>query len=153
MRSSSITGSGARSIACVFAAAVVLSFCGCGGPFQLAPVSGVVSLNGEPLEGAMVRFQPQRSGAEVVLGPASLGVTDSAGRYSLQTHTRETGAVVGAHSVSISTFDQRLVDPKNSDKVEVVSKERVPKQYHSPSELRFDVKKGQNEANFDLVGK
>ncbi len=126
---------------------------GCGGPFQLAPVSGVVKLDGKPLEGAMVRFQPQRVGDDPVLGPASIGVTDSEGQFTLRTNTKESGAVVGPHVVSVSTFDQRLVDPANSDQVEVVAKEVVPQKYRSPSELSFDVPRGGGEANFDLVSK
>ena len=132
--------------------AVLCLLAGCSkGPFQMAPVSGVVTLDGDPIEGANVRFKPHRQGDSIVAGPSSFGVTDSEGRYSLATHAGETGAVVTNHTVSISTYVTAMVDPENSDKMRVVSKERVPSRYRGKSELRFQVTEaGSGEANFDL---
>lgn len=126
---------------------------GCGsGAFEVAPVSGVVTLNGKPLENAAVRFSPQRKPGETLVGPGSLGITDGSGKFVAKTHAGQRGAVVGPHVVSISTYDERLVDPENSDRIEVVSKERVPQRYRSPSELTFEVPNGgSEEANFDLA--
>ncbi|QDV74799.1 carboxypeptidase-like regulatory domain-containing protein [Botrimarina mediterranea] len=128
---------------------------GCGsGDFRMADVSGVVTLDGEPLSNARVQFQPQRSGESIVVGPTSFGTTDSTGRYSLSTRKHGKGAVVGTHRVSVSTFDQRLVDPQNSDRVETLEEERVPARYRAPTELVFDVpRSGSAEANFDLQSK
>lgn len=124
---------------------------GCSGEFQLAPVTGEVTLDGEPLVNAAVYFQPQRSGDKQIVGPPSLGVTDESGRYSLKNTEQHNGAVVGKHVVSISTFESRMVDPANSDRTEVVSKERVPKRYRAPSELTIEVPSGGiDTANFDL---
>ncbi|QDT69332.1 hypothetical protein MalM25_22680 [Planctomycetes bacterium MalM25] len=125
---------------------------GCGGEFQMAPVSGVVTLDGEPLANASLYFQPQRTGADPVVGPPSIGVTDEQGRYNLRAQSSDTGAVVGEHRVSISTFESRMVDPQNSDRVEIVSEERVPPRYRSPSELTYSVSRGgADDANFDLT--
>lgn len=125
---------------------------GCGGEFRMAPVSGVVTLDGEPLVNASLYFQPQRSGSGPVVGPPSIGVTDEEGRYRLRAQTNDTGAVVGDHVVSISTFESRMVDPQNSDRVEIVSKERVPPRYRAPSELKFTVPSGgADDANFELT--
>ncbi|TWT47846.1 hypothetical protein Pla111_14710 [Botrimarina hoheduenensis] len=125
---------------------------GCGGDFQLGEVSGVVSLDGEPLSGASLYFQPQRQGEGLMVGPPSIGVTDERGHYTLKTSEGSYGAVVGPHKVSISTFESRMVDPKNSDRVETVSKERVPARYRAPSELTFTVSpSGSSEADFDLT--
>lgn len=124
---------------------------GCGGEFQLAPVAGEITLDGEPLVNAAVYFQPQRNGDNQVVGPPSLGVTDESGHYSLKNTEQYNGALVGKHIVSISTFESRMVDPKNSDRLEIVSKERVPKRYRAPSELTIEVPSGGiDTANFDL---
>ncbi len=126
---------------------------GCfGGDFQFANVEGKVTLDGEPLANALVRFNPQRSGESALVGPSSSGLTDEEGHYKLKTHEDRSGAVVGSHRVSISTYETRLVDPENSDRIEVVQKEMVPAKYRSPTELRFDLPpSGANEANFELT--
>ncbi len=141
--------------ASVIALGVAALALGCGsGDFRMADVSGVVTLDGEPLSKARIQFQPQRSGDSPVVGPTSFGTTDSSGRYVLSTRKHGDGAVVGRHLVSLSTFDQQLVDPQNSDRVEVLEKERVPARYRAPTELVFEVPpRGSDEANFDLQSK
>ena len=141
-----------RNITTFIGAALLGAVVGCSGEFPLASVSGVVTLDGKPLENATVFFQPQAKGTESVVGPPSIGVTDATGKYSVATHKLGSGAVVGDHTVSISTFELRMKDPQNSDAVEVVSPERVPDRYRSPSELSFQVtSRGSDEANFDLT--
>ena len=125
---------------------------GCGSEFPLADVSGVVTLDGEPLSNATVFFQPVQSSSNPVVGPPSIGVTDESGRYSVSTHKLGSGAVVGTHEVSISTFETRMKDPENSDALEVVSQERVPQRYRAPSELNFEVtSRGTDSADFSLT--
>lgn len=137
--------------ALAWACATLMLNVGCGGEFQLANVSGVVKLDGEPLQNATVYFQPQRHNGAVLVGPPSVGVTDSEGRFTLNTTSGSSGAVVGTHVISVSTFESRMVDPLRSDRVEVVSKERVPRRYRAPSELSFTVPRGGAEdAVFDL---
>jgi len=71
---------------------------GCGKPSDypdLFPVSGSVTMDGQPLDGARVSFVP--NGAR----PSS-GTTDSSGRYELQYTGEYAGAVAGKHRVSIS---------------------------------------------------
>ena len=61
-----------------------LAGCGetaCGIAGIVATVTGTVTLDGQPLAAAMVRFQPASGGAP------SAGTTDSSGRYELR-HTR-----------------------------------------------------------------
>lgn len=127
---------------------------GCGGgPYELAPVSGTVTLNGEPLADATVSYEPMRAADKEVVGPGSVGKTDEAGKYELETYKQETGAVVGKHKVRISTFKSVLEDIKNSDAVKVVSQEKVPWNYNRHSSLSVKVPSdGTDTADFALVG-
>jgi hypothetical protein len=81
--------------------AVALATLGCGGSsHKTAPVSGKVTLNGQPLAGATVTFQPVASGSQADVGLGSYGVTDEQGKYALQVvGTERKGAVVGKHRV------------------------------------------------------
>ncbi|MEO1498790.1 MAG: hypothetical protein AAFV43_16720 [Planctomycetota bacterium] len=140
-----------RFSAIILMAVAVAATAGCGGEFQLASVSGVVTLDGEALANASLYFQPQRRGDDPLVGPPSIGVTDSEGRFTLTTADGDRGAVVGMHRVSVSTFESRMVDPQNSDRVEVVSEERVPTRYRARTELSFEVPSGgSKDANFAL---
>lgn len=72
---------------------------GCGdgmtGP-PLAPVTGIVTLDGGAVEGATVTFVPNGEGA------VSLALTDPDGRFTLQTAAGKMGAVVGDHTITVS---------------------------------------------------
>lgn len=63
-----------------------------------APVSGRVLLDGKPVAGAAVMFEPVDGGV-----PAR-GSTGSDGGFRLSTFERDDGGLVGRHRVSISKF-------------------------------------------------
>ena len=68
---------------------------GCGDKLQVAEVTGVVTLNGKPLEFIHIEFWPD-------VGPRSFGKTDANCKFTLQTDDRsQMGAVPGSHKVSI----------------------------------------------------
>lgn len=115
---------------------------GCGQGKDVAPVSGLVTLDGEPLAGASVAFQP--IGANP--GSGSYGRTDSEGRFSLQlVNPDEPGAVVGRHRVSITLSEGE----SSSDAGPVV--EKVPARYNRNSELEVEVPAGgADSVRFDL---
>ena len=132
------------------AASLTLSFAlaGCGGP-DVAPVSGKITLNGQPLAGAHVTFQPVSPGPNVrpeVAG--SVGRTDAAGQYSLRlVDPDRAGALVGEHRVTISTAAAGETDG------EAPKGERVPKSWRDGSQ-RFRVPTGgTSAANFELKSK
>lgn len=83
--------------------AVLLVFAivsGCGGTSlrePTAPVTGVVTYNGEPVGGATVVFGPA-SGQDQ---PAT-GTTDAEGRFTLTTYEQGDGAILGQFTVTIS---------------------------------------------------
>jgi hypothetical protein len=129
--------------------AIVATAAGCSSSYPLAPVSGVVTLDGKPLAEARVAFQPRSPAGQANAGPGSYAKTDDAGRYRLKTITGVDGAVVAVHDVSISTF-QGKADP-GSDGLEVVRPELVPARYALRGALTFTVEaKGSDTADFHL---
>ncbi|MGE5192376.1 MAG: hypothetical protein ACM3U2_07715 [Deltaproteobacteria bacterium] len=78
----------------------------------LAEVSGTVTLDGKPLEKAVVEFRPTTDGPSPNLNLAtSFGITDQDGKYSLTylviDEKRIPGAVIGKHLVVIRATDKR----------------------------------------------
>ena len=107
----------------------------------LAPVEGTVTLDGEPLPIAVLEFQPQR-------GSPSYGETDKSGRYHLLYSPVRDGALLGKHTVRITT-EGEIVDP-DSRETRVVS-ERVPAKYNVESTLTREVVDDDNVIDFELT--
>ena len=132
----------------------ILSIVGCGGSeYPLAPVSGRVTLDGQPLHGININFQPIATDPKnnPLSGPGSYARTDSDGRYALKTadHADLEGAVVGNHVV-------RMIVPKGSDfeKDDDLPSEqpKITLPIHAiDGSLKFEVPaEGSDAANFDL---
>ncbi|MEM9352108.1 MAG: hypothetical protein AAGA92_03770 [Planctomycetota bacterium] len=134
-------------------AAVLIAYSGCNNnPYELAPVSGVVTLYGEPLRDATVSFEPRGGSGQGIVGPGSIGTTDENGKFQLRTFKKQRGAVVGAHTVRISTYRSRFKDLTTSDEVEVITIEHVPWHYNRNTTLSFEVPSGgTDEADFVLT--
>jgi hypothetical protein len=115
---------------------------GCGGG-DYSSVKGKVTLDGQPLPDALVRFSPVNPGSP------SYGRTDADGQYEL-IYTRDAkGAEVGEHVVSITTA--KPGDPDGDPPTEDVP-EKLPAKYHAQSELKREVMPGRNVIDFDLQG-
>ena len=111
------------------------------GAYGVGSVSGKVTLGGQPLADAIVTFTPKTSGA-----PSS-AITDASGGYTLR-YTRDyDGALVGEHTVTISTYAAANPDDE-PPKPEVP--EKVPAKYNTKSELLATVKSGSNTLDFPL---
>lgn len=127
-------------------AAMLIAAMGCGSSqdgFNYQPVTGKVTLDGQPLAGATVAFIPQSTSLES--GRPSTGMTDDSGVFTLKSMGGQDGAVVGEHVVSIST---KLVD---NDTKELLAEETVPMRYNNRSELTFTVpSSGTDMADFEL---
>ena len=129
-------------------AGLLVSGCGSGDSYQIVPVSGRVTLDGQPVSGARVLFEPVGEGDELDLGPGSFGKTDAEGRYTLDTVDRRPGALVGEHQVMISTFEMA----PDLTKMDTVRKEEIPARYNAESDLTFDVSaEGTDAADFELT--
>ncbi len=138
-----------RTFGMLLSVMVGLCAVGCSGNtdgFVYQPVSGTVTLDGEPLADATVVFAP--SGSNLESGRPSFGTTDASGRFELQSLGGHNGAVVGDHAVSISTSQ---VDQNTQ---EVLAEETLPPNYNARSELSFTVpSSGTDDARFELNSK
>ena len=132
---------------------VCLLLIGCGTGPRLAPVSGTVTLDGEPVDQVRVVFEPVMGEADVTTEVyySSFGITDDNGHFEMKTEVEgkvRPGALVGGHTVrflclKVETFmhdgleDQRAVH-------------QLPPHTRDKS-MRFTVpEEGTPEANFDL---
>ena len=123
---------------------------GCGKHYQLAPVSGRVTMDNRPLAQAEVRFYPI-GGLDF---PYSVGVTDDQGNYTLHLgiDNNTEGAVVGEHRVTISIDQQKTKSaPAPGARMGARRGELVPGRYNLDSKLTCTVPPGgTNDARFDL---
>lgn len=122
--------------------AILLCSAGCGGGApsdspELGTVTGVVTLNGNPLPNVSVTFQPEE-------GKPSFGGTNDAGVYELVYSKDANGAKIGQHTVRITTPTEGPED---------VGKDPIPAQYNTKSTLKKEVKAGANQIDFDLTSK
>ena len=109
---------------------------------ELGNVTGVVTLDGEPLPGASVEFVPENRNP-------SIGLTDEQGRYTLTFHASADGALIGEHKVRISTFQSAFQDNEGTRHPAVP--ERVPARYNKRTELVAEVKPGEQTLDFALT--
>jgi hypothetical protein len=130
----------------------LLSAVGCGGSsYRFAPVSGKITLDGKPLAGASVNFQPIAVGSET--GPGSAGKTNEKGEYSLTSTTGASGAWVGKHRVFVSVLTaskETTGDERGGPKMT----NKVPDKYNGyagETTLNCEVPPaGTNKADFEL---
>jgi hypothetical protein len=75
-------------------------FAGCGGakPYEIVPVEGTITLEGQPIDKIAIRFIP------VDQGPESTALSDAQGHFVLKTAEEDPkdGAVVGQHKVLLT---------------------------------------------------
>jgi len=135
----------ANSVTLVVIAICGMSLAGCGdGRPAPAPVTGVVTYEGQPVEGAHVVFYTQGT------RPA-MGTTDAEGRFSLLTWKPGDGALQGEAVVCITK--EEVIRRKPDDPYAVASKSLLPEKYRVPAQspLRAEVKPGEkNEFRFEL---
>jgi hypothetical protein len=106
-----------------------------------------VTLDGKPLAGVAVTFQPMRTEASepVALAMGSTGVTDTDGRFALRSMgSNSSGAIIGQHRVYIGGTGRSAND------VTPVSTQQLPEACLDGS-IEFSVpSRGTMDANFDL---
>lgn len=128
-----------------------LAGCGSSEPYELAPVSGVVTLNGSAVPHTQIIFQPKGTADNSSPGPGSAAFCDDAGRFELKSVRGEPGAVVGLHGVQIYAHGPAKSVAKDTDEGPQV-KEAFPAKYNVESQLTFEVPaEGSTAANFELT--
>lgn len=119
---------------------LAISLLGCGGSGNpVAPVQGVVTLDGKPVTDMVVTFTPVKRktasvGDENEPGKSATGNTDSEGKFTLSTYERNDGALVGEHMVSVFGSGPDPTPPGN-----------LPKDY------TLEVKSGSNDFEIKLT--
>lgn len=115
--------------------------CGQSGP-EVAEVTGVVTLDGQPLPAATIVFTP--AGAEG--GRPGTATSDEQGRYTLMFTEDRAGAQLGEHIVSVRTQGEYYDTEGNEHERE----ELVPAQYNSDHTYKKTVESGVNTINLEL---
>jgi hypothetical protein len=126
---------------------------GCGGKseFELAPVSGRVTLDGNPVPYTQVIFTPQSREGVINVGPGSIAFCNDDGTFELKTNRGEDGAVVGKHVVHISSKGP-VKPPVGDQDVGPPPKDAFPARFNENSELTFEVPAdGTTAADFKLT--
>jgi hypothetical protein len=122
--------------------ALLALLAGCGGP-EIAPVSGRVTFNGQPVGPGTVIFVPDDpSGTS---GRSAVGQFAEDGIYRLTTTNDGDGAVVGRHRV--------IIQPAGTDESTTPAKSQIPLRYADPqvSGLTAEVESGTNTIDFPLT--
>jgi hypothetical protein len=96
---------------CVAAGVCCVMLVGCGKSNQphFVPVTGTVTLDGQPVHGARIEFLPDsEQGTD---GPASFAELDAGGDYALESVGGASGALVGHHKVTIKCPEPSSAGP------------------------------------------
>src|SRR5262249_12134096 len=125
--------------------------CGGGGD-RTAPVSGRITLDGQPKAGMIVSFSPLKPASGKASNSAT-GTTDENGNYSLRVFEGKTvrdGAFVGENEVIINLSERDIgIAPKGRE-----VRDLIPAKYNTKTELKFPVPSGgTRDANFELKSK
>ena len=141
----------------------ILMFAGCGPKghgLKVEYVEGVVTLDGQPLEGASVTFVPKTEGGKE---ETASGHTNKSGVYKLSSVNgdAEKGAVAGDYVVNVSkikvedpkegmSYEQATMSTKVVKQVQLLHKDY---QDRKNSPLSFTVKPGKNKIDLELKSK
>lgn len=140
----------------VYFAVVACPIAGCGPTLPVVgKVSGHVTLDGVPIEGAAVMFVP------VTGGRPATGVTNANGDFVLTTFSVTDGALIGEHHVTVAKRKPALVPEARTETPGPVRpgasqpEWQTPERYSRPEQsgLSATVTEGDNQFNFQLSSK
>jgi hypothetical protein len=99
-----------KSIAALASVALFVSV-GCEkSPYDLAPVRGTVTVDGQQLQEGKVMFTPVAKEGELNPGKPAFGRIGPDGTFVLSTYGNEDGAIVGEHGVTVVNMADKSVD-------------------------------------------
>jgi hypothetical protein len=137
---------------CLVVAGAVAPGCSHGDGLPREPVSGLVTLDGQPLDQGAIQFSPAvetRAGTAV-----SGGAVIDGGRFSID---REHGLVPGSYKVGVNAAagePARTGSEGPGGKPLARPRERIPAKYNGETILTAEVKKGgPNQFRYDLQSK
>jgi hypothetical protein len=161
-----MTISNRRTAACVIGLMLLMAI-GCGSEKaadrpETYPVVGTVTLDGSPLEGAVVTLVTDSAG-----GRGATGKTDESGQFVLTTFEPGDGAISGTYQVKITQSELPEGVPEGDVEVDLENtaaappteqnasngaSARVPDQYADPgrSGLTAEITEGENTLSFEL---
>lgn len=122
---------------------------------ELGQVTGTITLDGKPLTGVAVVFQPEN-------GRPARGMTNAEGKYELVYIRQTKGTKVGPNRVEVAPSEEGEEsegdepgdgDSQAASKKSKSAKPTVPAKYNTKSELKVDVKSGSNTFDFQLESK
>ena len=126
---------------------------GCGGGADIPDVGfveGTVTLDGKPLAGAVLVFQPEHA-------RPSYGRTDAEGHYELFYTDEAKGATIGKHSVKITREEGATAaqgddgdDGEGGYEDSGRGAETIPAKYNTFTELTYDVVAGSQTKDWAL---
>lgn len=110
---------------------------GCGGSSAETPVSGTVTLDGDPLAGAAVVFRPTGG----TPGNGGTGVTGPDGKYTLVGPQGQKGLPNGSYKVTVSRPLRKdgTPPPPGLPPIESDAVETVPAKYSDPAKTELAV--------------
>lgn len=120
---------------------LLTSIVGCGG--KPASVTGVITLDGKPLERGTVGFSPTSGGMQAA------GIIQADGSYELKTN-RDSGLDVGEYAVTVSSREPGKENPAGGPPMPGPFITPRHYAYAAKSGLKFQVEKGSNVIDIDL---
>lgn len=123
--------------------ALLLTAVGCGkSEVQLGGVTGQVTLDGQPVRGVFIIFQPEGR-------KPALALLDAEGKFKLQYNVKHAGTVVGKQGVYLKQPLPDQMDEVRKSGIEEPT--RFPKKFEQIFET-VEVKSGRNHFNLELKG-
>jgi len=134
----------------VIALLPLIGIIGCGGDstaVKVAPISGVVNLDGSPLADAVLTFHPEE-------GPTGVGMGNDQGEFKIKTNGQN-GAPVGKCKVTVTTASDAagVIPEMDGNEGAIVEKTKLNSKYASPetTDLIIDVtEEGNTNLSLDL---
>lgn len=133
---------------------VFSSGCGGGSAVDTVPASGIVTLDGEPIEGVTVTFMPQTGGADKI----GYAVTDSQGHFDVATRGGMPGLAVGSYRVLFQKLTMPDGSPIPADVMaaDVDARNALPAIYSDSDQAAMTAEipeGGTSELKFELVSR
>ncbi len=104
----------------VLSACLLLAQYGCGGKDRPVKLEGLVTLDGEPVEGAIVSFLPDEGG-----GRFAHAMTAKDGSFRLTTYKPDDGALPGDYRVTVTLIPDDDDEDEDKRKEEAPAKEKA----------------------------